>query len=214
VYKFEYGKESGDMRVQKVNEHTIRIFISLTELTDRDITMADLFQRSAKTEQLFWELIAQAREEVEFNLDQPFWIQATVAPDDEFVITIMKQDEQIEGATKEKPRKSTKGRVTELVYVFTDFEDVLAAVGRLPEFNQLRSGLFLFEEEYYIVLNRMGTGKKRLLAEAILDEYGEIVATTGVFLSEHGKVIIPVKAVQTLNASFKKPLVMDDQVSL
>jgi len=192
------------MRVQKVNEHTIRIFISLTELTDRDITMADLFQRSAKTEQLFWELIAQAREEVEFNLDQPFWIQATVASNDEFVITIMKQEEQLEGS-KEKARKSTKGRVTELVYVFGDFEDVLAAVGRLPEFNQLRSGLFLFEKEYYLVLNRMGSGKKRLLAEAILDEYGEIVATTGVFLSEHGKVIVPVKAVQTLNASFKKP---------
>ena len=167
--------------------------------------MADLFQRSAKTEQLFWELISQAREEVEFNLDQPFWIQATVASNEEFVITIMKQDEQLDGLNKEKTRKSTKGRVTELVYVFADFEDVLAAVGRLPEFNQLRSGLFLYDTEYYLVLNRMGSGKKRLLAEAILDEYGEIVATTGAFLSEHGKVIIPVKAVQTLNASFQKP---------
>ena len=193
------------MRVQKVNEHTIRIFISLTELTDRDITMADLFQRSAKTEQLFWELIAQAREEVEFNLDQPFWIQATVASNDEFIITIMKQEEQLAGSKEKAARKSTKGRVTELVYAFADFEDVLAAVGRLPEFNQLRSGLFLFEQEYYLVLNRLGSGKKRLLAEAILDEYGEIVGTTGGFLSEHGKVIIAVKAVQTLNASFKKP---------
>ena len=193
------------MRVQKVNEHTIRIFISLTELTDRDITMADLFQRSAKTEQLFWELIAQAREEVEFNLDQPFWIQATVASNDEFVITIMKQEDPAEGSMKEKVAKKTpKGRVTELVYAFADFEDVVSAVGRLPEFNQLRSSLYEFEEEYYLVLNRMGTGKKRLLAEAILDEYGEIVATTGVFLSEHGKTIIKVKAVQTLNASFNK----------
>ncbi|MBP1759094.1 MAG: negative regulator of tic competence, sporulation and motility [Firmicutes bacterium] len=193
------------MRVQKVNEHTIRIFISLTELTDRDITMADLFQRSAKTEQLFWELIAQAREEVEFNLDQPFWIQATVATNDEFVITIMKQEEQAEGSVKEKVvRKTSKGRVTELVYVFADFEDVVSAVGRLPEFSQLRSSLYEFEKEYYLVLNRIGTGKKRLLAEAILDEYGEIVGTTGVFLSEHGKEIISTKAVQTLNASFNK----------
>jgi adapter protein MecA 1/2 len=193
------------MRVQKVNEHTIRIFISLTELTDRDISMADLFQRSAKTEQLFWELIAQAREEVEFNLDQPFWIQATVATNDEFVITIMKQEEQLEGPIKEKAvRKPVKGRITELVYVFTDFEDAVSAVGRLPGFNQLRSSFYLYEDEYYLILSRMGTGKKRLLAEAILDEYGEIVATTSAFLSEHGKVIIPVKAVEVLNDSFKK----------
>ena len=73
------------MRIQKVNESTIRIFISFTELADRDISMADLFQRSAKSEQLFWELITQAREEVEFNLDQPFWIQASAASNDEFV---------------------------------------------------------------------------------------------------------------------------------
>lgn len=193
------------MRVQKVNEHTIRIFISLTELTDRDITMTDLFQRSAKTEQLFWELIAQAREEVEFNLDQPFWIQATVATNDEFVITIMKQEEQVEGSVKEKAaRKTSKGRVTELVYVFADLEDVISAVGRLPEFAQLRSSLYEFEKEYYLVLNRMGTGKKRFLAEAILDEYGEIIGTTGVFLSEHGKGVILEKAVQTLNNAFKK----------
>ena len=194
------------MRVQKVNEHTIRSCISLTELTDRDVTLDDLFQRSAKTEHLFWELIAQAREEVEFNLDQPFWIQATVASNDEFVITIMKQEEFVEGSVKEKPvRKTSKGRALESVYAFADFEDVISAVGRLPEFNQLRSGLYEFEGEYYLVLSRMGTGKKRILAEAILDEYGEIVAATGAFLSEHGKNIISVKAVQTLNASFNKP---------
>ena len=193
------------MRVQKVNEHTIRIFISMTELTDRDITMADLFQRSVKTEQLFWELIAQAREEVEFNLDQPFWIQATVASNDEFVITIMKQEENGDGSVKEKAaKKVSKGRVTELVYVFADFEDLILAMGRLPDITQLRSSLYEFEKEYYLVLNRLGKGKKRLTAEAILDEYGEIVSATGVFLSEHGKSIISEKAVQTLNASFNK----------
>ncbi len=192
------------MRVQKVNEHTIRIFISLTELTDRDVTMADFFQRSAKMEQLFWDLIAKAREEVEFNLDQPFWIQATVASNDEFVITIMKQEEPFECVIKEKATgKSSKSR-TQWVYAFADFEDVLTAVGCLPEFNQLQSSLYEYEEEYYLILSRLGTGKKRLLAKAILDEYGEAVVTTNVFLSEHGKVIIPENAVQTLKDAFIK----------
>ena len=192
------------MRFQKVNEHTVRIFISLAELSERDITMSDLSQQSAKTEQLFWELIAQAREEVEFNLDQPFWIQATVAANDEFVITIMKQEEQTAAVTKEKApaRKTVKPRITELVYVFTDFEDVLSAVERLPVSNQLRSGLYIYEDEYYLVLSRLAAGKKRVITEAILDEYGEIVTATGVFLSEHGKTIIPKGAVTALKAYF------------
>ena len=192
------------MRFQKVNDHTVRIFISLTELSERDITMADLSQQSAKSEQLFWELIAQAREEVEFNLDQPFWIQATVSANDEFIITIMKQEEHpIVGNREKAPaRKPLKNRITELVYVFTDFEDVLSAVERLPEMSQMRSGLYMYEFEYYLVLSRLATGKKRVKAEAILDEYGEVITTTGAFLAEHGKVIIAKEAVASLKASF------------
>ncbi|MHB1652084.1 MAG: adaptor protein MecA [Desulfitobacteriaceae bacterium] len=191
------------MRIQKVNERTIRIFISFTELADRDITMTDLFQRSPKTEQLFWELIAQAREEVEFNLDQPFWIQATVASNDEFVITVMKQEEQIEAPVQEKGKKKTgKGRLQEWVYVFADLEDSISAVTSLPQFTQLRSSLYEFENEYYLVLNRLGSGRKKQLAEAVLDEYGELVSITKAFLIEHGKTVLVEQAVETMKASF------------
>jgi Negative regulator of genetic competence, sporulation and motility len=198
----------GIMRVQKVNDYTIRIFISFTELADRDISMADLFQRSSKTEQLFWELIAQAREEVEFNLDQPFWIQATVASNDEFVITVMKQEDigelPIPGKEKIK-KKIPRSRIQERVYVFKDFEDLLSGIRDLPDFRQLSSGLFEFEGSYYLTLKKMGSGKKRQLAEAILDEYGEISNITREFLIEHGKMIIEDQAVQMLNTSFHKP---------
>jgi adapter protein MecA 1/2 len=200
--------EVGIMRVQKVNDSTIRIFISFTELADRDISMADLFQRSSKTEQLFWELIAQAREEVEFNLDQPFWIQATVATNDEFVITVMKQEDlgEIPIPGKEKVKKKTsKTKVLERVYVFKDLEDLLTGIRNLPDFRQLKSSLFQYEELYYLTLMKMGTGKKRQLAEALLDEYGESSNLTRAFLVEHGRLIIADKAVPTLNASFNKP---------
>lgn len=191
------------MRIQKVNESTIRIFISFTELADRDISMADLFQRSAKTEQLFWELIAQAREEVEFNLDQPFWIQATAASNDEFVITVMRQEDAVEAPGKEKEKKRpSRTRVLEWIYVFADFEDVLAAVKRLPEFPRVRSSLFEFEGEYYLAISHMGSGKKKQYAEALFDEYGEIVDISKVFLEEHGRPVMTERAIQTLKKAF------------
>lgn len=191
------------MRIQKVNESTIRIFISFTELADRDISMADLFQRSAKTEQLFWELIAQAREEVEFNLDQPFWIQATAASNDEFVITVMRQEDTGEAPAKEKAKKrSHRPRVLEWIYVFDDFEDVLAAVKRFPDFPRVWSSLFEFEGEYYLVVSHLGTGKKKQYAEALLDEYGEIVDIAKAFLEEHGRAIMAERAVQILKKTF------------
>jgi adapter protein MecA 1/2 len=203
--------EVGIMRVQKVNDSTIRIFISFTELADRDISMTDLFQRSSKTEQLFWELIAQAREEVEFNLDQPFWIQATVATNDEFVITVMKQEDlgEVPISGKEKIKKKTsKPRVQERVYAFRDLEDLLTGIRDLPDFRQLKSSFFQYEDLYYLTLMKLGTGKKRQLAEALLDEYGDSSNLTRAFLIEHGRLIIADKAVQTLNASFNKPSVV------
>lgn len=191
------------MRIQKVNESTIRIFISFTELADRDISMADLFQRTAKTEQLFWELIAQAREEVEFNLDQPFWIQATAASNDEFVITVMRQEDIAEAPAKEKAKKrSHRPKVLEWIYVFGDFEDVLAAVKRFPDFPRVWSSLFEFEGEYYLAVSHLGTGKKKQYAEALLDEYGEIVDIAKVFLEEHGRAIMAERAIQILKKTF------------
>lgn len=193
------------MRIQKVNENTIRIFISFTELAERDVTMADLFQRSPKSEQLFWELIAQAREEVEFNLDQPFWIQATAASNDEFVITVIKQDDSLETGVKEKEkekRRPTRSKPMEWVYVFEDIEDILSVVKRIPDFARVRSSLFEFEGEYYLTVSHLGSGKKKQIAEALFDEYGELVDIAKLFLEEHGRVIIKERALQTLKNEF------------
>jgi len=190
------------MRIQKVNEHTIRIFISFNELADLDISLADLFQRSPKTEQLFWELIAQAREEVEFNLDQPFWIQATIASDDEFVITVIKQEDHFDLPCRETKKTGTRRRGFEVVFVFNEFEDLLSAVGRLPEIKHLQSELYEMEDEYFLVLRKLGPAKKRQTAVAVLEEYGEIVDITKEFLREHGTTIIPENAVEVLMNNF------------
>ncbi|MDR3288273.1 MAG: adaptor protein MecA [Peptococcaceae bacterium] len=193
------------MRIQKINEHMIRIFISFNELADRDITLADLFQRTAKTEQLFWELINQAREEVEFNLDQPFWIQATLSANDEFVITVMKQEETAEFHAKDRQKKkSARGRGLEWVFKFNDFEDVLTAAKLLPVFNQLNSDFYEYEDAYYLILSRLGAGQKRRTAEAVLHEFGVFSILTKAFLNEHGKLIIQKNAIPHLLDVFPK----------
>jgi adapter protein MecA 1/2 len=204
------------MRILKVNDNTVRIFISFTELADRNISLADFFQRSARTEQFFWELISKAREEVDFNLDQPFWIQATVASEDEFVITVIKQEDQIEaeinhiiqtsfGEKKKGSRPSSKFSSEQgWVYVFADLEDVIAAVRLLPEMPGVQSGLYSFEDEYYLSLSKIGTPRKKKIAEAILDEFGESILIAEVFLQEHGEVLIEGNALKVLKNLSKK----------
>ncbi|KUO65636.1 MAG: competence protein [Gracilibacter sp. BRH_c7a] len=204
------------MRILKVNDNTVRIFISFTELEDRNISLGDFFQRSARTEQFFWELISRAKDEVDFNLDQPFWIQATVASEDEFVITVIKQEDQIEaeinhiiqtsfGEKKKVAISSSKASSQQdWVYVFADFEDVMSAVHLLPENQQLQSALYEYEDEYYLTLSKFGTPRKKKIAEAILDEYGESIVLTETYLKEHGKSVIEKDAVKVLRNMGKK----------
>ena len=64
------------------------------------------------------------------------------------------------------------------------------------------SSLYVYEGEYYLAVSHLGSGKKKQYAEALLDEFGEIVDIAKVFLEEHGKVIMSEKALQTLKTTF------------
>jgi adapter protein MecA 1/2 len=203
------------MRILKVNENTVRIFISFNELSARNISLADFFQRSERTEQFFWELIGKAREEVNFDLDQPFWIQATVASDDEFVITVIKQDEQIEAeinhiihnSYSDKKSSGKSGVKTnsnnDWIYVFADLEDILNCLNMLPQLPYFTSALYKYEDEYFLSLGKISSSRKRKIMESVLDEYGEATVLSDIFLKEHGETIIGENAV----AKLKKMLV-------
>ena len=199
------------MRILKVNENTVRIFISFAELADRNISLVDFFQRSSRTEHFFWEVISKARDEVDFNLDQPFWVQATVASEDEFVITVIKQDDHIDADINhfvhtgledmKKSRSSTKSAAEqEWVYVFEDLEDAISAAALLPDAPGALSTLYTYEDEYYLTLSKIGSQRKKKIAEAVLDEFGESVLTTGDFLKEHGEVVIEKDAINSLKS--------------
>jgi len=203
------------MRILKVNDNIVRIFISFAELADRNISLQDFFQKTARTEQFFWELICKAREEVEdFSLDQPFWIQATVISDEEFAITVIKQEEygdkemsntlhalEIE-EKRSRSRSSQQGESKfppnqAWVYAFQDLEDVFNVIKVLPELST-SSMLYELEEEYYLVVGPMKGPRKKKLAEAMLDEYGEAILTSVAFLREHATCVIPERALEKL----------------
>jgi len=191
------------MRIQKINDTTLRIFLSFNELAERNISMAELFQRSAKTEQLFWEMIAKAGEEVEFALDQPFWIQATIMSSEEFVITVVKQESPNEIPLEPKAKPKRRPRSREWVYRFDDWEQVINFVKAIGENIPGRTSLYHCNDAYYLVLNsRVLTGAIRQKTEAVLKEYGQKVNMTKAYLEEYGKVIQVGSALETVKQYF------------
>lgn len=191
------------MRIQKINENTLRIFLSFNELAERNISMAELFQRSAKTEQLFWEMIAKAGEEVEFVLDQPFWIQATIMSSEEFVITVVKQESAEEITEEPKPKPKRRPRSREWVYRLEDVEQVINLSKSLGDTLPTRTSLYYCQGAYFLVLNsRVITGAVRQKIEAILKEYGEKVNVTKAYLEEYGRLIVAGNALENVRQYF------------
>ncbi|MDR1603581.1 MAG: adaptor protein MecA [Gracilibacteraceae bacterium] len=196
------------MRIMKINDNTVRIFISFTELDAMNLSVHDFYQRTTRSEQFFWDLLAKAKEEVDFHLDQPFWIQAMVASD-EFVVTVVKQDEQTEMdlgqilqqaldrklAQRQAPKSAPK---EEWVYAFEDLEDAVDAAAALPAAPGSVSTLYNYDGDYYIALSKVTPLRKKKNVETILDEYGEAMFFTEDFLREHAELIIADQAVAKL----------------
>jgi adapter protein MecA 1/2 len=192
------------MRIAKINDNTVRIYISFAELQDMNLSLVDFFQRSARTDQFFWDLLTKAREEVDFYiLDQSFWIQAMVLSEEEFVVTVIKQDDMdpdlsvLSQLARSQHHALTKSENNEWLYAFADLEDVIAAVARLP-LMEADSVLYFYEEEYYLALSKIMQSRKRKNIAALLAEYGEAVDFKEAFLKEHGEVIIAEEALKRL----------------
>ncbi len=193
------------MRVQKVDESTLRIFLSFSELAERNITMADLFQRSSQTEQYFCDMIAKAGEEVEFTLDRPFWIQAQIMSGDEFVITVMKQDQHEEPEEPSQPKAKKRTRHNQWIYRFEDWEQVVTLAASLHDSVPSKSSIYYLNSAYYIVINPRGiTGTLRQKVESLLKEYGGKVNCAKVYLEEHGKLIQDGNALGTVQQYFSR----------
>jgi adapter protein MecA 1/2 len=199
------------MRILRVNDNTVRIFISFSELADRNISLADFFQKTARTEQFFWELICKAREEVDFSLDQPFWIQFTVISEDEFAITVIKQEEygdkENHALEVEEKRNRTRSAQQgdskfppnqEWIYAFQDLEDIFNVIKVLPDLSTTSSMLYELEEEFYLVIGQIKGPRKKKIAEAVLDEYGDAIMTSVAFLREHAMCVISENALEKL----------------
>lgn len=198
------------MRILKVNDNTVRIFISFSELADRNMSLQDFFQKTSRSEQFFWELICKAREEVDFSLDQPFFISASVISEEEFAITVIKQEDYneremhhiLEIEDKRNRTRTSQGESKfplnqEWIYAFQDLEDIFHVIKLLPELT-VSSMLYELEEEFYLIIGPIKGPRKKKSAEAILDEYGDAILTSSAFLREHASCVIEKNALEKL----------------
>lgn len=201
------------MKIEKINENKIRIFVTFDDLEDRDIDISTFNYNSPETQDLFWDLMEQAELELGFEThESQLCIEAVTDVEQGFVITITRIDEDgdfesIHKFIKNRYKRNelrTKRKATNLcspvmIYNLDSLDDLCMLSGRLnPAYNG-ESSVYRCESSYYLVLRRIeGAGPNVASLESILAEYGDRVMNVLFFegyLNEYGTLMVEKNAV-------------------
>lgn len=202
------------MKIEKVNDNKIRIFVTFDDLEERDIDLSSFNYNSPETQELFWDLMEQAELELGFEAQESqLCIEAVTDVEQGFVITITRIDddsdfESIHKFIKNRYKRNDlriKKRSASLcspviIYNLETFDDLCMLSLRLNPVFKGDSSVYRCEGSYYLVLRRIEGAERNVASiENILAEYGDRVMNVQFFegyLNEYGTLMIEKDAIR------------------
>ncbi|HHY65309.1 MAG TPA: adaptor protein MecA [Clostridiaceae bacterium] len=195
------------MRIERVGDNKIRIFVSYDDLEERDIDLDAFSYNSPETQELFWDLMEQAEIELGFEAQESqLCIEAVSDVDQGFVITITKIDddndfESIQKFIKNRYRKkdlaikkkSSSICSTMAIYAIESFDDLCFLASAIKPLYTGRSRVYSHDGLYYLVLFSVEsnvTNRKKF--ESIMSEYSDKMSSVDFlegYLNEYGKLL-------------------------
>ncbi|MCP8968312.1 adaptor protein MecA [Ectobacillus ponti] len=219
------------MDIERINEHTVKFYISYVDIEERGFEQDEIWYNREKSEQLFWEMMDEARDQDDFFADGPLWIQVQALEKGIEVIVTKAQlskdgqklelpigldkiidiqvDEQLEALFDQQledaidPYYNIDGTLGFIVR-FEDFEHVISLSHRL-RLEDITNELYLFENRYYLYVEFDETLHDEDEMDGILSvilEYGEESVLTIHRIQEYGKTIIREDALAVISKHF------------
>ncbi len=170
------------MEIERINEHTIKFFISYVDVEERGFDREDIWFNREKSEELFWEMMDEVHQKEDFSFDGPLWIQVQALEKGlEVLVTkaqITKDGTRFEiPFPDEKIKDMTIGEHLEqlldhhfhydtlhqedheydeesiqFVMSFNDFEDLIS-LARRPWLEHIDTKLFSLDGKYYLSID-------------------------------------------------------------
>lgn len=179
------------MKIERIDDKTVKCFISNEELEELEITYKDFILRSEKAKEVVEDIIEQAVEEVgykppEFAMD----MQIMMMPEKGLVLTLSEKTPEdlknnpmlqeylkemrktleehftdIAGTakkTKEAPAKGQKQQMPEFaVFEFDSIRQISSFASVLPKNMRMVSSLYRMDGNYYLYLQKGGASYER-----------------------------------------------------
>ncbi|MBQ4898506.1 genetic competence negative regulator [Paenibacillus sp. Marseille-P2973] len=204
------------MRIERLGQDKIRIFLTFDDLSERGIQKEDMWQEIPKVHDLFTEMMDQAYNEVGFDATGPLAVEVFALPAQGMVVIVTrgKYDHHHFGVGSpyedELPEEVYEMEVTleqsdTILYSFDDFEVLIEAAHVLRHMHDEAGRLYKYNGKWVLRLepDELDEGKIPALI-AVLAEFGEATSLTPAMLDEYGEVIMAENAIDVICSHFKR----------
>lgn len=222
------------MDIERLNDSTIKFYITYKDIENRGFDREEIWYNRERGEELFFEMINEANDKENFELEGPLWIQVQALDKGlEIIVTrgqitdgnvrleIPVSNEQInlpvddnivdmldENFVKNKQRDQRddeEQELLDLVIGFEDFEDIIS-LSHSMEVRGFKNALYHFENRYYLFVMFTDEFPEEEQDDILSQilEYGYESEITIHRIQEYGKTIIDDEALQQLRLKFEK----------
>ncbi|TJY44371.1 genetic competence negative regulator [Cohnella pontilimi] len=197
------------MRMERLGQDKIRIFLTFDDLTERGIQKEDMWREIPKVHELFSEMMDQAYNELGFDASGPLAVEVFAMPAQGMVVIVTRGKQERDASSEDELDEEvyelevTLEQSEAIIYRFRDIEDAIGAAktlaGRLTEEGQL----YRYQGQWILCFDPAGMDSSAYQALiAVLAEYGDATSVTPAVLEEYGQLVIPSQAVKVLADHF------------
>lgn len=166
------------MDIERINDHTMKFYISYIDIENRGFNREEIWYNRERSEELFWEMMDEARDYDDFFIDGPLWIQveavdkgievlvtrAALSKDGQKLelpigldkIIDIPLDEKVEALFQQQKEEEQEASASfnedgtlGFLIRFDDLEHVISLSHRLV-FEDIKDELYSFEGRYYV----------------------------------------------------------------
>jgi adapter protein MecA 1/2 len=211
VYYQLNGEGGSFMRLERLNQDKIRIFLTFDDLLERGINKEDIWHDIPKVHDLFNDMMDQAYSELDFEVSGPVAVEVFSLPAQGMVVIVTRGKGYFDESQEEKDGdlddefyelEVTLDESDDVLFSFKELDDLIRVSHKLQPF--IEEGRLYHYNQKYLLLFEDVTLEESVyeLMIAILSEFGEPSMTSKYVLDEYAKVIIENGAIQTICKHF------------
>ena len=192
------------MKLERVSLNQFKIFLTFDDLIERGLTKEDLWHDLPGVHQLFQDMMFEASDELGFELEGTLLVQVHIlqAQGMQIIVTQYPQTEDFEEEEDYIEMKVTLDESRELIFSFTDFEDIISVSRQLDLIGIEDAAVYFMNDLYYMEIRTLLHPSARENLIAVMSEFANPSIVTSVRLNEYGKIIFEKDAIRQICTYF------------